>query len=49
MRYITQMAADPEFSLVIYDLHAQEIIAVFRDPELAETIKEMLNAKVLSG
>jgi hypothetical protein len=49
MRYITQMSSDPRFRLAIYDLHSQCIIAEFVDVELAETIKDMLNAKVLAG
>lgn len=49
MRYITQMSSYPEYRLAIYDLWSQEIIAEFRDPDLAETVKEILNAKVLAG
>jgi hypothetical protein len=33
----------------VYDTHQAEIIAEFVDVELAETIKDMLNAKVLAG
>jgi hypothetical protein len=49
MRYITQMAPYDGFALAIYDTHAAKIIAVFRDVDLAETIKDMLNAGVLAG
>jgi hypothetical protein len=49
MRYITQMAPYDGFALAIYDTQQAEIIAVFRDVDLAETIKDILNAGVLAG
>lgn len=55
MRYITQMAAGRNFRLAILDLYApggdrghgdgEQIVAVFKDADLAEEVKDMLNER----
>jgi len=43
MRYITQIAESPNYRLAIYDAHEGGPIAIFKDIELAEWLKDQLN------
>lgn len=44
-RWITQMAEREGFALQLYDLKRNEVRAYFRDAEVAEDVKEVLNAR----